>query len=133
MSEQPVPAEGLTVTRDNIRATLFSAVFAGGVIGCRSAPTLTTQQAEGKHLYNVGCAHCHEQNDLHLKKVPPNLHGLFSRNTFPDGEPATDAEVERVLMTGKGMMPSFAYQMSKEQMDAVVAYLHSGLRDQPEQ
>ncbi len=31
------------------------------------------------------------------------------------------------------MMPSFAYQMTKEQMDAVVAYLHTGLRDQPEQ
>ncbi len=103
------------------------------MVGCRSAPKLTDQQAEGKHLYDVGCAHCHEQNDLHLKKVPPSLHGLFNRSTLPDGEPATDAEVEGVLMLGKGMMPSFAYQMSKEQMDEVVAYLHSGLRDQPEQ
>ena len=73
------------------------------------------------------------ENDLHLKKVPPNLHGLFSRNTLPDGKPATDAEVEQVLLTGKGMMPSFAFQMSKEQMDAVVAYLHSGLGDQQKQ
>jgi mono/diheme cytochrome c family protein len=104
-----------------------------GLVGCRSAPKLTAQQAEGKHLYDVGCAHCHEENDLHLKKVPPNLRGLFSRNTLPDGEPATDAEVERVLMTGKGIMPTFAYQMSKEQMDAVVAYLHTGLGDQHKQ
>ena len=118
------------MTRDKVRAAILSAVFAGSLIGCRSAPTLTTQQAEGKHLYSVGCAHCHEQNDLHLKKVPPSLHGLFSRNTLPDGEPATDAEVKQVLMAGKGMMPSFAYQMSKEQMDAVVAYLHTGLRRQ---
>ncbi len=109
------------------------AILAAEIIGCRPAPKLTDQQAEGKHLYNVGCAHCHEQNDLHLKKVPPSLHGLFSRSTLPDGGPATDAQVEQVLMTGKGMMPSFAYQMSKEQMDAVIAYLHSGLRDQPEQ
>ena len=108
----------------------MSAAFAGGVAGCRPAPTLTPQQAEGKHLYDVGCAHCHEENDLGLKKVPPNLHGVFSRNTLPDGEPATDAEVEQVLMTGKGMMPPFEYQMTKEQMDAVVAYLHTGLRDQ---
>ncbi len=126
-------AEGSKVTLRKIRAALLSLAFAGGVSGCRSAPTLTPQQAEGRHLYNVGCAHCHEQNDLHLKKVPPNLHGLFNRSTLPDGEPATDAQVEQVLMSGKGMMPSFAYQMSKEQMDAVVAYLHSGLRDQPEQ
>lgn len=126
-------AEGSKVTLRKIRAALLSLAFAAGVSGCRSAPTLTPQQAEGRHLYNVGCAHCHEQNDLHLKKVPPNLHGLFNRSTLPDGEPATDAQVEQVLMSGKGMMPSFAYQMSKEQMDAVVAYLHSGLRDQPEQ
>lgn len=115
------------------RAAVLAAAVAVSVAGCRSAPKLTAQQAEGKHLYDVGCAHCHEENDLHLKRVPPNLQGLFSRNTLPDGEPATDAEVEQVLMAGKGMMPSFAYQMTKEQMDAVVAYLHAGLRDQQKQ
>lgn len=104
--------------------------MAAEIMGCRSTQKLTDQQTEGKHLYNVGCAHCHEQNDLHLKKVPPSLHGLFSGNTLPDGEPATDAQVEQVLRSGKGMMPSFAYQMTKEQMDAVVAYLHTGLRGQ---
>jgi mono/diheme cytochrome c family protein len=115
------------------RSAVLAAAVAAGVAGCRSAPRLTAQQAEGKHLYGAGCAHCHEENDLHLKKVPPNLHGLFSRSTLPDGEPATDAEVERVLMTGKGMMPSFAYQMSKEQMDGVVDYLHTGLSDRQKQ
>jgi mono/diheme cytochrome c family protein len=112
------------------RAALVAAVVATGVAGCRPAPTLTAQQAEGKHLYSIGCAHCHEQNDLRLKKVPPNLHGLFGRDNLPDGEQATDAEVEQILIRGKGTMPSFAYQMTKEQMDAVVAYLHTGLEDQ---
>ena len=106
------------------------ALVAMEIMGCRAAPKLTSQQAAGKHLYDVGCAHCHEENDLHLKKIPPNLHGLFNWSTLPDGEPATDAEVEQVLLAGKGMMPSFAYQMTKEQMDAVVAYLHTGLRGQ---
>lgn len=118
------------MTLRKTRAALLAAAVAACAAGCRPAPTLTTQQAEGKHLYDVGCAHCHEENDLHLKKIPPNLHGLFSRNTLPDGEPATDAEVEQVLIAGKGMMPSFAYQMTKEQMDAVVSYLRTGLRDQ---
>jgi hypothetical protein len=31
------------------------------------------------------------------------------------------------------MMPSFRYQMSKDQMDAVLAYLHTGLGDQQKQ
>ena len=109
----------------------MSVAVAAGVAGCRQASKLTPQQAEGKHLYDVGCAHCHEENDLHLKKVPPSLHGLFDRSTLPDGEPATDANVERTMLAGKGMMPSFAYQMTKQQMDAVVAYLHTGLRDEP--
>ena len=100
-----------------------------GAVGCRSAQKLTPQQVEGKHLYEAGCAHCHEFNDLALKKVPPNLHGLFSRSKLPDGEPATDAEVEHVLTTGRGMMPPFAWQLTREQMDALVAYLHTGMRD----
>jgi mono/diheme cytochrome c family protein len=107
---------------------IFSVAVAAPVVGCHSAPSLTPQQAEGKRLYGVGCAHCHEENDLRLKKVPPNLHGLFKRNTLPDGAPATDAEVERVLVAGKGTMPSFAHQMTKQQMDALIAYLHTGLR-----
>lgn len=93
--------------------------------GCHVRSALTPQQKEGKRLYDTGCAHCHEENDLHLKKVPPNLHGIFSHKTLPDGAPATDAEVERILLAGKGLMPSFAYQMTKEQMDALLAYLHT--------
>ncbi len=95
---------------------------------CRGKPALTAQEQEGQRVYDVGCAHCHEENDLRLKKVPPDLHGLFSKAKLPDGEPATDAEVEQVLMKGKGMMPSFAYQMSRERMEAVIAYLHAGIR-----
>jgi mono/diheme cytochrome c family protein len=98
--------------------------------GCHVQPALTPQQAEGKRLYDAGCAHCHEENDLHLNKVPPNLHDMFSRATLPSGAPATDAEVERVMMTGKGMMPSFAYQMNSEQVAALLAYLHTGMQDE---
>ena len=98
--------------------------------GCHVQSALTPQQEEGKRLYDAGCAHCHEENDLHLKKVPPDLHGLFKRKTLPDGAPATDAEVERILLAGKGTMPSFAYQMTQEQMSALLAYLHTGMRDE---
>lgn len=93
--------------------------------GCHAVPQLTPEQVEGKHLYEVGCAHCHEENDLHLKKAPPNLRGVLDSETLPDGAPATDAEVERILISGKGDMPSFAYQMSRQQMEAVIAYLHT--------
>jgi mono/diheme cytochrome c family protein len=96
--------------------------------GCRSAPRLTAQEAEGKRLYQGRCAHCHEENDLGLKKPPPNLHGVFDRSTLPSGATATDAEVQHVLVAGKGSMPSFDGRFSADQMQALLAYLHTGLR-----
>ncbi len=61
-------------------------------------------------------------------KVPPNLNGIFERATLPSGTPATDEEVRRVVLSGKGMMPSFAGRFTNEQMTALLAYLHTGLR-----
>jgi len=96
--------------------------------GCHSAQPLTPQEAEGKHLYSVRCAHCHEDNDLALKKVPPDLHSAFSRTTLPSGAPANDQEVRRVVLNGKGMMPAFTGRFTDEQMADLLVYLHTGLR-----
>ena len=98
------------------------------LVGCHHQAELTAQESEGKHLYTVRCAHCHEDNDLNLKKVPPNLRGLFEHSTLPSGVPATDINVERTVLSGKGMMPSFAGRFTQEQMAALLAYLHTGLR-----
>jgi len=96
--------------------------------GCHSAPQLTPQEQAGKHLYQVRCAHCHEDNDLALKKVPPDLHGVFKHKTLPSGIPATDAAVRENVLKGRGMMPGFAGRFDNEQMAALIAYLHTGLR-----
>jgi mono/diheme cytochrome c family protein len=95
---------------------------------CHGREPLTPQQAEGAHLYEVRCAHCHRDNDLALKKVPPDLHGVFDKSTLPSGSPATDAQVRYVVLAGKGMMPSFNGRFNEEQMAALLAYLHTGLR-----
>lgn len=96
--------------------------------GCQAQHQLTDQEAEGKHLYDVRCAHCHEDNDLALKKVPPDLHGLFDRKTLPSGLPLSDAAVAANVNNGRGMMPSFAGRFDQEQMAALLAYLHTGMR-----
>jgi mono/diheme cytochrome c family protein len=106
---------------------LLSCSFAA-LAGCHRTPALTDQELAGKHLYTERCAHCHEYNDLALKKVPPDLHGVFNRATLPSGAPATDLQVERTVLSGKGMMPSFAGRFTNEQMAALLAYLHTGLR-----
>ncbi|MGO9317134.1 MAG: c-type cytochrome [Terracidiphilus sp.] len=101
--------------------------LAASLTGCHSEPALTAQEEEGKHLYQLRCAHCHEDNDLALKKIPPDLHGVFTRKTLPSGLPATDAVVRQNVLAGKGMMPSFAGRFTDEQMAALLAYLHTGL------
>ena len=112
-------------------ALLLVAVAAGlGIVasGCHSAPRLTAQEAAGKHLYQVRCAHCHEDNDLALKKIPPDLHAIFEGKTLPSGAPASDEAVRQNVLAGKGMMPGFAGRFDREQMAALLAYLHTGLR-----
>lgn len=114
----------------NTRTVAVAGFLAGLVIlqagGCHRTPELTPQQAEGKHLFEVRCVHCHEENDLGLKKVPPDLHGVFTRTTLPSGAPATDQNVGRVVLSGKGLMPPFVGRFTDEQMAALLSYLHSG-------
>jgi len=105
-----------------------SAVLLLGLSGCHGTRQLTEQESEGKHLYEVRCAHCHEENDLALKKVPPDLHGVFEHKNLPSGIPATDAAVAANVNNGRGMMPAFAGRFDQEQMAALVAYLHTGMR-----
>ncbi len=95
--------------------------------GCGPAP-LTRQQLQGKALYEARCAHCHRDNDLAFKKVPPDLRGLFDRAKLPSGAPATDPEVQHVVLAGKNLMPAFAGRFNQDQMSALLAYLHTGLR-----
>jgi mono/diheme cytochrome c family protein len=109
----------------------FGLTAAGGIFalcGCHVEPALTRQETGGKHLYEMRCAHCHEDNDLALKKVPPNLHTVFDHKTLPSGIPATDEAVRQNVLAGKGMMPGFAGRFSEEQMAALLAYLHTGVR-----
>jgi mono/diheme cytochrome c family protein len=116
------------VHQSSLPVLLLSAGITFTFAGCHSSQPLTHQQAEGKHLYEGRCAHCHRDNDLALKKVPPDLNGVFNKTTLPSGAPATDAEVQRVVLAGKGMMPSFNGRFNADQMSALLAYLHTGLR-----
>jgi mono/diheme cytochrome c family protein len=109
-------------------AGMMAAAWGLILAGCHSVTPLTPQQAEGKHLYDVRCAHCHEDNDLALKKVPPDLHGVFDHKTLPSGIPATDDAVRLNVLKGRGMMPGFAGRFNDEQMADLLAYLHAGLR-----
>jgi len=96
-------------------------------IGCRSQRALTMQEVEGQHLYEVRCAHCHEENDLGLKPPPPDIRGVMAKGRLPNGATATDSEVRRVVLAGKGKMPAFAGRFTEEQMAELLAYLKTNM------
>lgn len=110
------------------RLSLLLTCVAFAITACHNQSPLTQQEIQGKNLYAGRCAHCHEDNDLGLAKVPPNLHSVFRHPKLPSGMPATDEQVQTVVLNGKGMMPNFAGRFSDEEMAALLAYLHTGLR-----
>lgn len=105
-----------------------SILLALSLAGCKGAPELTPQQAEGQHLYTVRCAHCHVENDLGLKPAPPNIQAVLTKNLLPGGERASDAAVQRTVRMGKGKMPSFSGRFTDAQMAALLAYLHTDMQ-----
>ena len=119
----------VSILRPGLRRVLpiLALTVALALSGCHSQPDLTPQQAEGQHLYAGRCAHCHEENDLALKPPPPNIHGAMSKAHLPSGAPATDTEVRRQIIYGKGNMPGFSGRFTKEQMAALLAYLHTDM------
>jgi len=105
----------------------FSAFVAG--CGPSLAPSkpvsqLTSQEAQGHALYQHDCANCHYANqtgDLH----GPSLFGMYRKKYLPSGAPATDARVTPVIQQGRNMMPGFGNQLSDEQLQDLLAYLHT--------
>lgn len=97
------------------------------LLGCKADPPMTEDEIAGRELYNSRCAHCHEENDLGLKKLPPNLHHIFADQTLPSGTPATDDQVRRIILEGKGVMPPFKGRFDPVQMQQMLAWLHHGM------
>jgi mono/diheme cytochrome c family protein len=107
-------------------ATVAFIVYSLGDL--RPPVRLTDEQEYGRSLYSANCAVCHEVNQLGLKKVPPNLHGVFKLGRLPSGSPASDAEVRRVILGGKNTMPSFNQRLTDAQVSAIISYLHTGIK-----
>ncbi|MGB8013117.1 MAG: cytochrome c [Terriglobales bacterium] len=80
-------------------------------------------EIQGQWLYDGHCAECHENTHPDLHKQPPNLHGLFLRKTLPSGAPATDAQVRKTILEGRGTMPAFDRRLREEDVKDLIQYL----------
>ena len=110
---------------------LFCAWGAAIVAGCgpslgpsKPLSQLTPQEARGRAIYDQDCASCHYANqtgDLH----GPSLFAMYRKKYLPSGAPANDARVTPVIVQGRNMMPGFGNQLNDQQLQDLLAYLHT--------
>jgi mono/diheme cytochrome c family protein len=86
---------------------------------------LTPQQAAGRRLYDQHCDRCHEPYSSRDKKGR-SLQGVFKKQFLSQsGMPANDERVGEMILTGRNMMPGFGQVMSQQQVQDLLAYLHT--------
>ncbi len=101
-----------------------------GVTGCQSSPPpmpldqLNAQQMRGHEVFQAQCARCHyDRRDGGLHG--PSLLGIYKRPSLPSGAAATDERVTATIMLGRGMMPAMKDKVSEQDLDDLLAYLHT--------
>ena len=85
---------------------------------------LNPQQARGRRVYDSRCAECHfAYSKSNLKG--PSLNGLFKKQFMKNGMPANDERVTDIILLGRAKMPAFQNKLSQQQLDDLLAYLHT--------
>jgi mono/diheme cytochrome c family protein len=85
---------------------------------------LNPEQASGRRVYDVRCAECHyaySKRDLR----GPSLAGLFKHPFMKNGIPANDDRVTDIILLGRAKMPGFQQKVTPQQLEALMAYLHT--------
>jgi mono/diheme cytochrome c family protein len=86
---------------------------------------LNAQQAAGRRIYDSECDRCHEPYSTRGKKGP-GLKGVFQHKYLSlSGLPATDERVTDIIRLGRHEMPGYAQKLSPQEMQDLLAYLHT--------
>ncbi len=85
---------------------------------------LNTQQAAGRRVYDQNCIRCHEPYSSQSLQGP-SLRGIFKKKYFPSGLPANDDRMTDIVLMGKAKMPSFRPALNDQQLQDLLAYLHT--------
>jgi len=85
---------------------------------------LHAQQANGRRVFERSCAACHNAYSSSGSKGPSLKH-LFGKPFLPSGLPANDRFVEQTIVGGRNMMPPMGEAITQQQLDDLMAYLHT--------
>lgn len=115
-----------------IASILTLAVFLLLLAACGKDPELQSDaelglnaaQARGRRVYKVYCSVCHSAYSSKALKGP-SLQGLYKKQYLPSGLLANDRFVEQTILHGRKMMPPLGTSLSQEDVEDVIAYLHT--------
>ena len=86
---------------------------------------LNPQQADGRHIYDQYCDRCHSPYSSRGRQGP-SLKGVFKKPYLSaSGMPANDDRVRDVIMLGRNKMEGFGNILTPEQVNSLIAYLHT--------
>lgn len=111
-----------------LAACLALAALAGCDIERRKSDAelgLNPQQAAGRKIYDNYCDRCHRPYSTKGKKGP-GLKGVFQHQFLPmSGLPANDDRVSEIIRYGRHEMPGYSQTLSAQDMEDLLAYLHT--------
>jgi mono/diheme cytochrome c family protein len=112
-----------------VRAS-FLLLLAGALAGCKSVTPpvpleqLNAQQTHGHAVFETYCAACHyDRKDASLHG--PTLLGVYKKPSLPSGAPANDDRLTATILHGHGLMPAVGNTMDQQDIDDLLAYLHT--------
>ena len=91
------------------------------LLRCRE---LNAQQLRGHDVFRARCGVCHydrQGGGLH----GPSLAGIFKKQYLPSGAAANDERVTAAILHGRGLMPAMGNTLDAQDLDDLVAYLHT--------
>ena len=86
---------------------------------------LNPQQIAGRRIYDNYCDRCHAPYSSRGRQGP-SMKGVFQRQYLPmSGMPANDDRVTDIVRMGRNKMPGYAQVLSQQQINDLLAYLHT--------
>lgn len=86
---------------------------------------LNPQQSAGRKIYDNYCDRCHRPYSTKGKKGP-GLKGVFQHQYLPlSGLPANDERVSEIIRYGRKEMPGYSQTLSPQDMQDLLAYMHT--------
>ncbi|MGA2745662.1 MAG: cytochrome c [Candidatus Sulfotelmatobacter sp.] len=86
---------------------------------------LNPQQSTGRKIYDSHCDRCHEPYSSRGKKGPA-LQGVFQHKYLSlSGLPANEERVTDIIRLGRNEMPGYSQTLSSQDIQDLLAYLHT--------